>query len=124
MHLNDKTVNAVDTPCTKFLPLDEFRSPAHEEFSYPSIVGQLNYLHRHSTSDIIMATLQCAHYDRNPKQDHKLALICIGQYLKGTLDKGLIFKPINAESIRTDVYVDDPFAFCLWMGNRTGYKSR
>ena len=29
MHLNDKIVNAVDTPCTKFLPLDKFGSPAH-----------------------------------------------------------------------------------------------
>ena len=28
MHLNDKTVNPVDIPCTKFLPLDEFGCPA------------------------------------------------------------------------------------------------
>ena len=44
MHLNDKTVDAVDTPCTRFLPLDEFGSPAHGESSYPSVVGQLKYL--------------------------------------------------------------------------------
>ena len=29
MHLNDKTVNPVDTPCAKFLPLDEFSCPAY-----------------------------------------------------------------------------------------------
>ena len=56
MHLNDKTVDPVDTPCTKFLPLDEFGSPAHGEFSYPSVVGQLNYLQGHSRADITMAT--------------------------------------------------------------------
>ena len=58
MHLNDKTANPVDTPCTKFLPLDKFGCPAHGEFSYPSIVGQLNYLQGHSQSDITMATSQ------------------------------------------------------------------
>ena len=33
MHLNDKTVDPVDTPCTKFLSLDEFGCPDHGEFS-------------------------------------------------------------------------------------------
>ena len=48
-----------------------------------------------------------------PKRSHELALIQIGGYLKGTLDKGLIFTPIDAESLRTDVYVDAAFA-CGW----------
>ena len=56
MHLNDKTVDAVDTPCINFLPLDEFGSPTHGEFSYPSVVGQLNYLQGHPRSNITMAT--------------------------------------------------------------------
>ena len=59
MHLNDKTVDPVDTPCTKFLLLDEFGYPAYGELSYPSIVGQLNYLQGHSRPDITMATSQC-----------------------------------------------------------------
>ena len=131
MHLNDKTVNPMDTPCTKFLPLNEFGCPAHGEFSYPSIVGQLNYLQGHSRSDITMATSQYARYVHNPKRSHELALICIGQYLKGTLDKGLIFKPVDAESFCTDVYVDAAFA-CGWgtelgtnpdsVKSRTGYN--
>ena len=130
MHLNDKTVDPVDTPCTKFLPLDEFGCPVYREFSYPSIVGQLNYLQGHSQSDITMATSQCARYVHNPKRSYELALICIGRYLKGTLDKGLIFKPVNAESLRTDVYVDTALA-CGWgtelgtnpdsVKSRTGY---
>ena len=49
MHLNDKTVNTVDDiPCTKLLPLEEFGSPVNREFSYPSVVGQINYLQGHS----------------------------------------------------------------------------
>ena len=48
MHLTDSTVYPVDTPCTKYLPLYEFGALAHGEFSYPSVVGQLNYLHGHS----------------------------------------------------------------------------
>ena len=111
MHLTDSTVNPVDTPCTKYLPLDEFRPPAHGEFSYPSVVGQLNYLQGHSWSDITMATSQTARYVHNPKRSHELALIRIGRYLKGTLDKGLILKPINAESLQTDIYVDAAFTF-------------
>ena len=110
MHLKDKTCYPVDTPCTKFLPLDEFGCLSHGEFSYPSIVGQLNYLQGHSRPDITMATSQCARYVHNPKRSHELALIQISRYLKGTLDKGLILTPIDAESLRTDVYVDAAFA--------------
>mmetsp|Transcript_1356 Transcript_1356/g.1519 ORF Transcript_1356/g.1519 Transcript_1356/m.1519 type:complete len:131 (+) Transcript_1356:163-555(+) len=83
MHLKDKTVDPVDTPCTKFLSLDEFGSHAPGEFSYPSVVGQLNYLQGHSRADITMATSQCARYVHNPKRSHELALIQIGRYLKG-----------------------------------------
>ena len=99
MHLNDKSVDPVDVPCTKFLPLDEFGCPADGEFSYPSVVGQLNYLQGHLRPDITMATSQCARYVHNPKQSHKLALIQIGRYLKGTIDKGIILKPIDTESL-------------------------
>ena len=56
MHLNDKTINLVDTPYTKFLLLDEFGSPTYGELSYSSVVGQLNFLQGHSCADITMAT--------------------------------------------------------------------
>ena len=130
MHLNDKIDNLLDTPYTKFLPLNEFGCPAHGEFSCLPIVGQLNYLQGHSQSDSTLATSQCARYVHNPKRSHELVLICIGRYLKGTLDKGLIFKPVEAESLQTDVYVDEAFA-CEWgtelgtnpdsVKSRTGY---
>ena len=45
-----------------------------------------------------------------PKLLHELALIRIGRYLKGTVDKGLIMKPEDALSLKTDIYVDAAFA--------------
>ena len=67
-----------------------------------------------------MATSKCAGYVHNPKRFHELALIFIGRYLnvKGTLYKGLTFKPIGAESLWTDIYVDAAFA-CGW-GTKLG----
>jgi hypothetical protein len=38
-----------------------------------------------------------------------LALIRIGQYLKGTADKGMIMKPGSPDKIQMDVYVDSDF---------------
>ena len=75
--------------------------------------SQLNYLQGHSRSDITMANSQTAQYIHNPNRSHELALICIGRYLKGTLDKGLIFKPTDTESLQTDIYVD-AFFTCGW----------
>ena len=74
---------------------------------------QLNYLQGHSRSDITLATLQCACYVCNPKQSQELALICIEQYFKGNLDKGLIIKPIDAESLQTEVYTDAAFELAI-----------
>ena len=48
LHLNDETVSSVDTPCTKYLAINEDRKVAHDDFEYMSIVGQLNYLQGHS----------------------------------------------------------------------------
>ena len=82
MHLIDSTIDPVNTPCTKCLPIDELEPPAHGEFSYPSVVGQLNYLQGHSRSDITMAASQTTRYVHNSKRFHKVASIRIGCYLK------------------------------------------
>ena len=78
LNLNDLDTTAVETPCTGFLPLDEHGDDAHEEFSYRSIVGQLNYLRGHSRRDIGMATSEVARYVHRPKRSHEIALIQIG----------------------------------------------
>jgi hypothetical protein len=56
LHLSSEDVTSVDTLCTKYVPIDEDGELAHEEFSYPSVVGQLNYLQGHSRPDITLAT--------------------------------------------------------------------
>jgi hypothetical protein len=56
LHLSGDNISPVDTPCTKYIPIDEDGELAHGEFSYPSVVGQLNYLQCHSRPDITLAT--------------------------------------------------------------------
>jgi hypothetical protein len=60
-----------------------------------------------------MAVSQCARFTHNPKRSHELALEQIGQYLKGTKDRGLILQPADAKEIKIDCYVDADFAG-LW----------
>jgi hypothetical protein len=51
-------------------------------------------LQSHSQPDITYAVSQwCARFVHSPKLSHEIALIWIGQYLKGIVEKGLIFKP-------------------------------
>ena len=77
-----------------------------------------------------MAVSQCARFVHSPKRSHELALLCIGKYLKGTSDQGLVLRPKDAYLLKTDVYVDASFA-CGWgvessanpdcVKSRTGY---
>jgi hypothetical protein len=130
LHLDSPEIHAKSTPATDYLPIDEHGELAHGLFSYRSIVGQLNYLQGHSRPDITMATSQVARYVHKPKRSHELALIRIGLYLKGTLDKGIILKPDASKGNHLDVYVDAAFA-CGWrtetgtnpdsVKSRTGY---
>jgi hypothetical protein len=130
LHLSGEDISPVDTPCTKYVPIDEDGELAHGEFSYPSVVGQLNYLQGHSRPDITLATSQVARFVHSPKRSHELALIRLGRYLKGTADKGIILQPINLNQLNIDVYVDAAFA-CGWgsecgtnpesVKSRTGY---
>jgi len=130
LHLTDSSIRPVETPATDYLPIDKNGESAHEMFNYPSVVGQLNYLSGHTRCDITMATSQVARFVHQPKRSHELALIRIGRYLKGTLDKGLILRPQNTDNLKLDVYVDAAFA-CGWgteestnpdsVKSRTGY---
>ena len=74
----------------------------------------LLYLTGHSHPDIAFAVHQCARYTFEPKDTHMTALKRIGQYLKGTHDKGLTLNP--TEDLTIDCYPDADFAG-LW-----GYK--
>jgi hypothetical protein len=71
----------------------------------------LQYLHAHSRPDISFAVSQCAQFVHQPRHSHKVALEWIGQYLKATLDEGLILCPSGLLNI--DSYVNADFAG-LW----------
>jgi hypothetical protein len=80
-------------------------------FSYPSVIGMLGYLAANSRMDIAFAVSQCARFTHNPKRSHEEALQRIGQYLRGTRERGLIFHPKPFSNIlEIDIYVDADFA--------------
>ena len=94
-----------------FLSKDKDGDPAECSFNYASVIGMMQYLQGHSRPDITMAVSQCSRFTHNPKRSHELALVRIGQYLKGTADKGLILRPQPFENTFTiDIYVDAAFA--------------
>ena len=76
--------------------------------NYASVVGMLLYLMGHSCLDDPFTTNQCALYTFAPTRKHKCALIQIGCYLKGVLDKGLILSP--SDTLHIDCYPDLNFA--------------
>ncbi len=67
----------------------------------------MNYLANTTMSDIAFAVHQCARFSNDPKDPHVKAVMCILQYLYGTVDKGLILDP---QDPRLDMYVDADFS--------------
>jgi hypothetical protein len=119
--LNVTEMRTKETPAEyRALPADKDGEPPQGIFSYPSVIGMLQYLQGHSRPDITFAISQCARYTHNTKRSHEKALLCIGhQYLKGMADKGLILKPlIGDQRLNIDCYVDAEFAR-LW-----GYEGK
>jgi hypothetical protein len=71
----------------------------------------LLYLAGNSRPDIAFAVHQVARFSHDPKESHGVAIKRIIRYLKGTRDKGMIFKPTN--DWKVDCYVDADFCG-LW----------
>ena len=59
-------------------------------------------------SDISFIIHQCVRFTTGLKVEHAKALRCLGGYLKGTRDKGLIIRPSNAREL--EVFVEADFA--------------
>jgi hypothetical protein len=106
-HLPRKFTPAIRDPLVKDLDGD----PPQGTYSYASVIGMLQYLHSHSRPDITFAVSQCARFIHHTNRSHEQALERIGQYLKGTMDEGLILRPSGTLDI--DCYVDADFAG-LW----------
>ncbi len=125
----DKHSTSCKTPAEAApLPNDESGDPASGTINYASIVGMLLYLSGHTRPDLAFAVHQCARYTFAPTTKHERALLRIGRYLKGTVDKGIIITPCNA--LHLDCYPDANFVG-LWnhenandphcVRSRTGY---
>ena len=100
---------AISTPAEiSPLPKDLSGVPASGTFNYAAVVGMLLYLCGHTRPDIAFAVHQCARYTFCPTRRHELALIRIGRYLKGTMDKGIIMSPSDTPCV--DCYPDADFA--------------
>ena len=93
---------------TSPLPKDADGEPAAGHINYPAVVGMLLYLSGHSRPDIAFAVSQVARYTFKPTRRHEQALIRIGRYLKGTVDRGMTMIPSATPSI--DCYPDADFA--------------
>ena len=100
---------AVSTPADVVTGQDEDGDPPNCTFNYASVIGMLWYVYGHSRPDLGFAVSQAARHAFSPKRSHELALIRIGQYLKGTVKKGLILKPMDTSQFQMDVYVDSDF---------------
>jgi hypothetical protein len=101
--LCSKYSTSISTPAEAApLPKDANGDPPSGNFNYAAVVGMLLYLSGHSRPD------KCARYTFKPTRRHELALIRIGRYLKGTMDRGIIMTP--TEEPRVDCYPDADFA--------------
>ena len=61
-----------------------------------------------------MAVSQVPHFVHSLKRSYELAFICIRRYLEGTADKGLILKPNDTISLKTDAFFFDVAFACGW----------
>jgi hypothetical protein len=75
------------------LSSDPEGDPPNCTFNYASVIGMKGYLQSNSRPDITFAVSQCARFTSSPRRSHEQALERIGQYLKGTMDKGLLLHP-------------------------------
>ncbi|KAG7369081.1 reverse transcriptase RNA-dependent DNA polymerase [Nitzschia inconspicua] len=98
---------AAATPLVKDLDGD----PPDGSFNYASVIGMLGYLQSNSRPDIAFAVSSAARFTHHPRRSHELALKRIGQYLKGTIEDGLVLRP--SDTLDIDCYVDADFAG-LW----------
>jgi hypothetical protein len=104
---NPAAVPADSTPLGK----DKNGAPCSEQWNYRSVVGRLLYLSGNSRPDIAFAVHQVARFSHEPKHSHEVAVKRIVRYLKGTRNRGLVFRP--RDDWKIDCYVDADFCG-LW----------
>jgi hypothetical protein len=109
LRLQDDKVVPKSTPGASSRPLlrhlEEESFDGH--FDYRRVIGKLNYLEKCSSPDSTCAVHQAARFVADPRISHGKAVKWLGRYLKGSMDKGLIYKPQLNTGF--EVYVDASF---------------
>ena len=90
------------------LGADPDGTPMEDKWNYRSIVGMLLYLTTNTRPDITFAVSQVARFSHAPKESHASAVKTIVRYLKGTKQRGTIFR--RPSSFSLDCYADADFA--------------
>jgi hypothetical protein len=81
--------------------------PQKYDWEYQGAIGLLTYLTGSVHPDIAMVAHQCPQFSANPMRSHEQAVMCIGQYLLLTQDRGMMYTPDSTKGIK--VYVDADF---------------
>ena len=79
-------------------------------WNFRAIMWCLNYLQAMTRPDLSYSVHQCSRFCNSPKLSHEQALKRICRYLRGTRNKGLIFKPDLKQGFKCYVDAD-------WAGN-------
>jgi hypothetical protein len=67
--------------------------PHKADWHYRRFIGKLNFLEKSCRPEITCAIHQCARFSADPRNYHTDAVKRIVQYLTGTEEKGIIYKP-------------------------------
>ena len=110
-HIKRK-VKSTPAPSSYILQRQEKEESFDGRFDYRSVIGKLNFLEKSTRLDIAYAIHQCARFSADPKNSHGEAVIHIGNYLRGSRDKGIILDPTRDDDEILKVYVD-----AYWSGN-------
>ena len=104
--------NPNQTPASiQALGSDPDGEPMNESWNYRAVIGMLLYLVTNTRPDLAYAVSQAARFSANPKKSHASAVKHIIRYLRGTHDKGIIFKPDSSLTLKADV---DAELVCLY----------
>ena len=116
-YLIEKILNILVNDTSNPRPVPALKDPLRKDlegpdriypWNYRSVIGMLNYLQGSTRPDIAMAVHQCARFTESPKLSHERAILYISRYLKGTADRGIIYKPDKTRGI--ECFVDASFA--------------
>lgn len=93
------------------------------EFKYPykELVGSLMYLMLGSRPDICFAISYLSQFQNCYGKEHWKYLKQVLNYLKGTLDFGIVFTQSNKEELHLNAFVDASFAYDYDRKSTSGY---